>query len=158
MRLALSTLLLATVACSTPAADQSSPLADDCFDAAVVASVVRYEESPIPDLGADVIVIRYPHILTIDAKQSVIGPPLSGEMRVTMVMHSPLTTEVDYFLMYLKQEKDGYHVVSLDLPIVKDSSGRFILKPYGGTLPDIEVTRRVNETAQVAGAFCEATG
>ena len=57
-----------------PAAAQTPDEAPQCFDAVVVGAILRQTPGPMPDLGPDVIVVRWPWELEFQVEQGVYGP------------------------------------------------------------------------------------
>lgn len=99
-----------------------------CYDVAVVARLIRETPEPFPDLGPDVIVIRWPWILEFETEEVVIGRVDHQRMRVTASMHTNFNRQIDHFLLFLRRYPDGRYVAEdIVVNVVRDRRGRFII-------------------------------
>jgi hypothetical protein len=107
-----------------------------CFDVAVVARLVRETPEPIPDLGPDVIVIRWPWVLEFETEDVVIGRVDRRRLRVTASMHTNFNQQIDHFLLLLRRDPDrGYIAEDIIVNVVRDRRGRFII-PFDGPVEE----------------------
>ena len=100
----------------------------ECFDAAVVAQVLRAIPTPIPDAGPDEIVMRWPWHLDLEVEQVLIGSPPPDSLRVVSIQHTGFNPQIKHFLFFLRREDNGKYVVAgMEFRIVRDNLGRFAM-------------------------------
>jgi len=128
MRGLLIGTVLALVAMAAPARAQDHR---PCFDVAVVARLTKIAPDPIPDLGPDTIVMRWPWSLEFQTEQVLIGHVDRSRLQVTMSLHTYFRGGIDHFLLFLKRQDDGSYVaVNFETRVIEDRFGRFIVPIY----------------------------
>lgn len=126
----MRSLIIAMLLACTPltAMAQETTEAPPCFDAVAVGTVVRQTPGPIPDVGPDAIVIRWPWELEFQVEQIVYGPPDEARLRVWESMHAGFNPRIAYFLLFLRRDPvDGYFAEYIVTDVIRDVRGRFII-------------------------------
>src|SRR5262245_4390765 len=84
---------------------------DRCFDVAVIARVVRYVPTELPQLEGGAIAMRWPWYLDISVEEVVVGAEARQRLRLMMVLHGEFNSEVEYFIFLLRKSGTDYSVV-----------------------------------------------
>ncbi len=111
------------VAPSLASAQDEAP---SCFDVALVARVVDYDPRPLPDLGRDVIVMRWPWDLTLEIEQVLLGSERRERVRAAVSLHTQFNDDVEHLLFFLKRTDGGYVATEFTAGIIEDRRGRFM--------------------------------
>lgn len=102
----LSMALLVAAMAGTAA--HSQPVdTPDCFDALVVAKVVKQSPSPIPDCPNDCIVMRWPWFLDLEVKRSLAGEVPVGRLGVLSVQHTEFRPDYGFRRWWLRRNSEG---------------------------------------------------
>lgn len=108
--LAAGALALAALGCSIAWADEP-----ECFDAEVSGRIVRQTPTPIPDCGADCIVMSWPWILELDVDQVVRGAAPTGRLMVLSVQHTYYRKDLGGRLWLLRRNsRNGFNLLRVD--------------------------------------------
>lgn len=132
--------LIAIVLAMLPfAARGQEPEPERCFDVAVVARLVRETPGPIPDLGSDVIVMRWPWVLEFEIEEIAIGEEDRRRLSVSASLHAGFSSQVRHFLLFLRRDLElGYVAEDIVVTVLRDRRGRFVI-PVDGPIGDDEL-------------------
>jgi hypothetical protein len=112
--LAVAALALAAAGSSVARAE-GLPDAPDCFDAEVSARLVRQTPTPIPDCGADCIVMSWPWILDLDVEAVVRDSAPTGRLRVLSVQHTFYRADLgDRRWLLRRNARQGFNLLRVD--------------------------------------------
>ena len=114
--LATAALALAFVAAGLSIAwADAPPDAPDCLDAEVSARLVRQTPTPIPDCGADCIVMSWPWILDLDVEAVMRGSAPTGRLRVLSVQHTFYRVDLgDRPWLLRRNARQGFNLLRVD--------------------------------------------
>jgi hypothetical protein len=97
-----------------------------CFDVAVVARLLEQTPTPVPP-STDW-VVRWPWKLSLGVEQVLAGTEARQRLTVTHIMHVRYRSEVKRALLFLRRRpNDDYIVVGIELDVVRDRVGRFVM-------------------------------
>lgn len=137
LRLVVALALFLPLAWTLRAHAHDAPETPRCFDAAVVARLVRETPGPTPDRGLDVFVMRWPWVLEFETEEVVIGRVGRGRLSVTAHMHINFNRRIDHFLLFLRRDSDGAYVAEdIVVNVVRDRRNRFVVPFDGPVAPD----------------------
>jgi len=136
-------VLAALAAFAAPAASASTP---DCFDAIVLARIVKQVPTAYPDCGKDCIVMSWPWIVEFDVDQAVAGTAPSGRLKVLAVQHTDFRHDLGTRRWWLRRnDLGGFNLLRfgesehLDQCTADGPPARAYLHPSAGqTLDDVE--------------------
>jgi len=101
-----------------------------CIDAVVVARILEYRWEPIPDMGPDVIVMRWPWEVDIDVQQVVLGDLPRGRLTIGATLHTGYNDELRRPAFFLTRTgAGGWYVVDVAFA-ARDGRGGYVLPHF----------------------------
>lgn len=101
----------------------------ECFDAAVVAHIVKQTPTPFPKSEPNEIVIRWPWLYEVEVEQRVVGGATPTRLTMVNSAHTSMRREAmaSSQLILLKRLPDGRFRYEAGLvPLVEDRSGDLV--------------------------------
>jgi hypothetical protein len=126
-RLRLAALLVSVSAVTGTAAGEEGVDSQACFDAAVLARLVRTEDhglisSPDSILASSSFGLQFEPVTVLYSRKPF--PP--GRFTLTVGAHSALRGEIHYMLVFLRDTGEGFSYRWLDVTVIRDEKGRFV--------------------------------
>jgi hypothetical protein len=120
--------LIAALSCQTASAADEPGKAPTCFDAVLVARLVRQTPTPFPETGNGEIVMRWPWVLTVEPEKVLYSavPVPSHRFDIGTVQHTYILDEIKHVLIFLRRSEQGFRVQWLDVYLTRDEKGRFV--------------------------------
>jgi hypothetical protein len=110
-----------------------------CIDAVVVARIVEYRWEPIPDLGPDVIVMRWPWEVDIEVRHVVLGELPRGRLTIGATLHAGFNERLRQPVFFLTRTlAGGWYLVEADFA-ARAGRGGYVL-PRFDTAHESEVS------------------
>ena len=110
-RLAISIAVLAATSGSAAAGDLSKPV---CFDAQVLARIIKQTPTAFPDCGKDCIVMSWPWIDEFDVERVIRGSAPTGRLQVLVVQHTRYRDDLGSRRWWLRRnDLGGFNLLRL---------------------------------------------
>jgi hypothetical protein len=93
------------------AADDEAAPPPSCYDAQVVARIVRQTPSEFPDCGEGCIVMRWPWFMELDVEHVARGGVTQGWMKVLTVQHTYMRWDRPVRFWLRRNDLHGFNVV-----------------------------------------------
>jgi hypothetical protein len=104
-------LVIGALLASTPAWAAEDP-SRDCYDAQVLARIVRQVPTEIPDLGIDgEIIMRWPWFVELDVEHVARGSVPQQRIKALTVQHNYMRTEQPVRLWLRRNDLGGFNVL-----------------------------------------------
>lgn len=89
--------------------------APECFDAVVVAKIVRQTPSVIPECADDCIIMVWPWFLQLDVKRVVTGEVAKGRQLTLIMQHTSFRKDLGRRRWWLRRNSlGGFNVLRID--------------------------------------------
>jgi hypothetical protein len=120
--------LIGALACPTASAADAAGEASACFDAVLVARLLRQTPTPFPEAGPGEIIMRWPWVLTVEPERVLYsGVPVPGHpFDIGTVQHTSMRGDIEHLLIFLRRSKEGFRAQWIDVYVTRDEKGRFV--------------------------------
>jgi hypothetical protein len=120
--------LIVALACPIASAADESGEASACFDAVLVARLLRQTPTPFPEAGPGEIVMRWPWVLTVEPERVLYSRvPVPGHpFDIGTVQHTSMRHDIEHLLIFLRRSKQGFRAQWVDVYVTRDEKGRFV--------------------------------
>ena len=110
-RLAIAITILVASGASATAEDLSKP---ECFDAQVLARIIKQTPTAFPDCGKDCIVMSWPWIDELDVERVIRGSAPTGRLKVLVVQHTRYRDDLGSRRWWLRRnDLGGFNLLRL---------------------------------------------
>jgi hypothetical protein len=135
--------LIVVLACSAAATAEKTETAAACYDAVVVARLVSQKATPLPDVGTEEIVLRWPWVLTFEPQDVLYArvPVPNRSIKVWTTQHTGFHDKIPYFLLFLRHENQEFRAQWIDVHLTRDDKGQFV-RPFEDEQDDIDIFPR----------------